>query len=548
MNDSDAANILVVDDLPENQLVYRTVLEELGQNLILARSGAEALRQVLEHEFAVILLDVNMPNMSGLETAAFIRQRKKAAHTPIIFITAYADEMQTAEGYALGAVDYMPSPVVPEVLRTKVKVFVELDRMRAALAQSHQLLEQRVAERTAELVASNERLQATITERRRAEEALKEAGRQKDEFLAMLAHELRNPLAPIRNAVQVLQRLELAEPRLDWGRAVIDRQVGQLTRLVDDLLDVSRLARGQISLKKEPVELRMIVERALETSRPMIEADRHHLSVALPSEPVCLEGDLTRLAQALGNLLNNAAKYTQEGGRIELTAEQAEDQVVLRVRDTGVGIPAETLPYVFDLFTQGDRALDRTQGGLGIGLALVKKLVELHGGQVEASSPGPGQGSEFTLRLPTHRGPPALVAAPKEPAAPAARLRILVVDDNADSAESMAMLLDLQGHETRSALDGPAALEAAQVFRPELILLDIGLPGMDGYEVARRLRTQPHMDKTVLVAMTGYGHQRDHLQAKAAGFNHHLVKPVDPGALQRVLASLTGGEAITAAG
>ncbi len=398
-------------------------------------------------------------------------------------------------------------------------------------------------ERTAELVASNERLQATIAERRRAEEALREAGRQKDEFLAMLAHELRNPLAPIRNAVQVLQQLRLEEPTLDWGRAVIDRQVGQLTRLVDDLLDVSRLARGQISLKKEPIELRTIVERALETSRPLIEAHRHHLSVALPSEPVYLEGDLTRLAQALGNLLNNAAKYTEEGGRIGLTADRAEDHVVLRVRDSGVGIPPETLPYVFDLFTQGDRALDRAQGGLGIGLALVKKLVELHGGRVEASSPGPGQGSEFTLRLPTRSGPPALVAAlaePVESAAPAARLRILVVDDNADSAESMAMLLHLQGYETRSALDGPAALEAAQVFRPELILLDIGLPGMDGYEVTRRLRTQPHMDKTVLVAMTGYGHQRDYLQAKAAGFDHHLVKPVDPEALQRVLASLGG--------
>ncbi len=541
MNDSDIANILVVDDLPENQLVYRTMLEELGQNLIWARSGAEALRQVLEHEFAVILLDVNMPNMSGLETAAFIRQRKKAAHTPIIFITAYVDEMQTAEGYALGAVDYIPSPVVPEVLRTKVKVFVELDRMRAALTQSHQLLEQRVAERTAELMASNERLQAMISERRRAEKALREAGRQKDEFLAMLAHELRNPLAPIRNAVQVLQLLEIEEPKLDWGRAVIDRQVGQLTRLVDDLLDVSRLARGQISLQKKPLELTTIVEQALETSRPLIEAHRHHLSVALPSEPVYLEGDLTRLAQALGNLLNNAAKYTQEGGRIGLTAEQAGHQVVLRVRDSGVGIPAETLPYVFDLFTQGDRALDRAQGGLGIGLALVKKLVELHGGRVDASSPGPGQGSEFTLRLPTRSGPPALVAtAPAEPAETAGRLRVLVVDDNADSAESMAMLLDLQGHETRSALDGPAALEAAEVFRPEVILLDIGLPGMDGYEVARRLRTQPHMDKTVLVAMTGYGHQRDHLQAKTAGFDHHLVKPVDPEALQRVLASLVG--------
>lgn len=286
------ANILVVDDLPGNHLVYQTVLAELGQHLILARSGAEALKKVLEQEFAVILLDVNMPDMSGLDTAAFIRQRKKAAHTPIIFITAYADEAETAAAYALGAVDYIPSPVVPEILRSKVKVFVELDRMRAVLAQSHQLLEQRVAERTADLLASNGRLQGEITERRRAEEA----DRHKDEFLATLAHELRNPLAPIRNSLEVLQRLELEEPKLDWARTAIDRQVRQLTRLVDDLLDVSRIARGKISLQKAPLELTIIVERAIETSRPVIEARRHHLSVALPAEPVCLEGDLARLA------------------------------------------------------------------------------------------------------------------------------------------------------------------------------------------------------------------------------------------------------------
>ncbi|MGQ0592140.1 MAG: response regulator [Gammaproteobacteria bacterium] len=538
---NEQANILVVDDLPENHLVYQTVLAELGQNLILARSGAEALQRVLEHEFAVILLDVNMPDMTGLETAALIRRRKKAAHTPIIFITAYADEAETAEGYALGAVDYIPSPVVPEILRTKVKVFVELDRMRAVLAQSRQRLEQRVAERTAELQASNERLQAEITERRRAEEALREADRHKDEFLAMLAHELRNPLAPIRNSVEVLQRLELEEPKLDWARTAIDRQVRQLTRLVDDLLDVSRISRGKISLQKAPIELTMIVERAIETSRPVIEARRHHLSVALPAEPMYLEGDLARLAQALGNVLHNAAKYTEEGGRIGLTAERTAGHVVLRVRDTGVGIPAAVLPYVFDLFTQGDRALDRAQGGLGIGLALVKKLVELHGGRVEASSPGPGQGSEFTLRLPTGTGPPAAVTpSASEAAAPCGRLRILVVDDNTDSAESMAILLGLEGHETRTALDGPAALEAAEVFRPEVILLDIGLPGMDGYEVARRLRTELHMVETVLIAMTGYGHEQDRREAQAAGFNHHLVKPVDPVALQRILASRGG--------
>jgi signal transduction histidine kinase len=271
-----------------------------------------------------------------------------------------------------------------------------------SLRQAYSELEARVAERTAELARTNQALLEQITERRRAEAALREADRHKDEFLAMLAHELRNPLAPIRNSVEVLQRLKLEEPKLDRASTAIDRQVGQLTRLIDDLLDVSRISRGNVSLQKAPIELAMIVERALETSRPVIEARRHHLSVGLPAEPVCLEGDLVRLTQALGNLLNNAAKYTEEGGRIGLVADQTEGHVVLRVHDTGAGIPAAALPYVFDVFTQGDRTLDRAQGGLGIGLALVKKLVELHGGRVEASGrareasspcacpPGPG--------------------------------------------------------------------------------------------------------------------------------------------------------------
>jgi CheY-like chemotaxis protein/anti-sigma regulatory factor (Ser/Thr protein kinase) len=353
----------------------------------------------------------------------------------------------------------------------------------------------------------------------------------------MLAHELRNPLAPIRNSVEVLQRLKLEEPKLDRASTAIDRQVGQLTRLIDDLLDVSRISRGNISLQKAPIELTMIVERALETSRPVIEARRHHLSVDLPAEPVCLEGDLVRLTQALGNLLNNAAKYTEEGGRIGLVAEQTEGHVVLRVHDTGAGIPAATLPYVFDLFTQGDRTLDRAQGGLGIGLALVKKLVELQGRGLEPRA-GPGQRVHPAL---AHRDRAASGTHPTRQPRPRGAVRApkgLVVDDNSDSAETMAMLLDLQGYETRTALDGPAVLEAAQVFRPELILLDIGLPCMDGYEVARRLRTELHMDETVLIAMTGYGHEQDRREAQAAGFNDHLVKPVDPVALQRVLASL----------
>ncbi|MEO5617902.1 MAG: response regulator [Candidatus Eisenbacteria bacterium] len=544
---ADKASILVVDDLPANQLVYQSVLEELGQNLIMARSGREALRQVLQRDFALIILDVNMPDMSGFETAALIRQRKRAMHTPIMFITAYADVIQSAEGYALGAVDFITSPVIPDVLRSKVRAFVELDRMRAVLAQSHQLLEQRVAERTARLQEINQRLHAEVAERRRAEEALREAGRHKDEFLAMLAHELRNPLAPIRNAVNVLQLLgpvDLDATRLEWVRSLIGRQVDQLSRLVDDLLDVSRISRGKISLQKEPVELAAIVERAIETSRPLIDEREHELSVVLPPEPVLLDADLARLAQALGNLLNNAAKYTEDGGRIQLTASRANDRMVFQVTDNGVGIPPSILPYVFDLFTQGDRALDRSQGGLGIGLALVKNIVELHGGQVEARSAGAGQGSTFYLRLPAPASPAAAetVVEQRAPASRGPARRVLVVDDNIDSAESMAMLLRLEGHQTHTALDGAAALAATEEFQPDLILLDIGLPNLDGYAVARRLRGMRSMDRTVLVAMTGYGLERDQRRSREAGFDHHMIKPLDVAVLRQVLVSCPGAE------
>ncbi len=547
MKNPDKANILVVDDLPANQLVYQSVLEDLGQNLVIARSGREALRQVMQQDFALIILDVNMPDMSGFETAALIRQRKRAAHTPVIFITAYADVMQSAEGYALGAVDFITSPVIPDVLRSKVRAFVELDRMRAVLAQSHQLLEQRVAERTAKLQQINERLHAEIAERRRAEGALRESGRHKDEFLAMLAHELRNPLAPIRNAVNVLERLEpgdLDATRLEWVRSLIGRQVDQLSRLVDDLLDVSRISRGKTLLKMEPVELETIVELAIETCRPLIDERGHELVVVLPPKPVYLEGDVTRLAQALGNLLNNAAKYTENGGSIRLTAVLNNDRVVVKVLDSGVGIPPATLPYVFDLFTQGDRALDRSQGGLGIGLALVKNIVEMHGGVVEARSEGAGLGSEFAMHLPAPVAPAVVAAASTQDKleSPKTARRVLVVDDNADSAESMAILLRLEGHQPRIALDGAAALAVAEEFQADLVLLDIGLPNLDGYAVARRLRDMPQMKETLLVAMTGYGLERDYRRSREAGFDHHMIKPLDVEALRRLLASPTGVE------
>jgi PAS domain S-box-containing protein len=378
-----------------------------------------------------------------------------------------------------------------------------------------------------------------ITGRKRHEQALQDADRRKDEFLATLAHELRNPLAPIRNAAQILSHLGHADPTLTSATEIIARQVQHLTRLVDDLLDVSRITRGKVTLRKEPVDLATVVTQAIETSRPLIESHRHELTVSLPGEAIWVEADLTRLAQVIANLLTNAAKYTPEGGHIRLTVERDGDTAIVRVRDDGVGISGEMLTSIFDLFTQGDRSLARSEGGLGIGLTLVKRLVEMHGGSVIAYSDGPGRGSEFIVRLPT------LPAAPSAPAdtskggrstsPSSSRRRILVVDDNVDAADSLAMLLGIGGHEVRTAHDGATAVEVAKAFQPEVVLLDIGLPGMDGYEVARQLRGQLEMEKTVLVAVTGYGQDEDRRRTQEAGFDEHLVMPVDPVDLERLL-------------
>jgi PAS domain S-box-containing protein len=375
--------------------------------------------------------------------------------------------------------------------------------------------------------------------RRRAEQ-LTQADRRKDEFLAMLGHELRNPLAPLRNALELLKTAGGDPARVEAARHMMERQVEQLVRLVDDLLDVARITRGKIRLRTEPLELATVVARALETTRPLIDARRQELTIALPLEPLRLEGDLTRLAQVLGNLLHNAAKYTGEGGRIAVTAERHPSEVVVRVRDTGIGMTAEMLTRAFDLFAQADHSLDRSQGGLGIGLTLVRRLVELHGGRVDAFSAGPGKGSEFVVRLPA--GPSAAPAGtpeipgPERPPSPCRRL--LVVDDNADVADSLALLLRMAGHETRTAYDGPAALEAARDYRPEVVLLDIGMPGLDGYEVARRLRREPGLETVVLVALTGYGQEEDRRRCREARIDHHLVKPTDLDTLHALLAGL----------
>jgi signal transduction histidine kinase/CheY-like chemotaxis protein len=374
-----------------------------------------------------------------------------------------------------------------------------------------------------------------VTERRKAESererlllALRDADRRKDEFLAMLAHELRNPLSAISNAVQLIQDKVASDPDLRWCRDVIQRQARHLSRLLDDLLDVSRISRGKVTLRRQAVDLREAIRRAAETTRPLVEQKRHALDFRLPDEPLVVDADPARMEQVVVNLLGNAAKYSEEGGRIDVVAERDGREAVVRVRDRGMGIPPDALGRVFELFTQAETSIDRSQGGLGVGLTIVKSLVELHGGAVSATSEGVGLGSEFVVRLPA-LDPGAAESGGEMPArgARSRARRIVVVDDNVDANLSIARVLAALGHEVESAYDGPSALELVDAFRPGVVLLDLGLPGMDGFEVAARLRERPQGERLVLVAVTGYGQESDRRRSRASGLDHHLVKPVD---------------------
>ena len=384
---------------------------------------------------------------------------------------------------------------------------------------------------------------ADVTERKRTEQALREADRRKDEFLATLSHELRNPLAPLKNALQVLELSHAGDARPAGGdanlaplREMMERQVNHLVRLVDDLLEMSRISRGALELRRERVALSAVVRSALETSQPLIRAARHQLSLELPGEALWLDGDPVRLAQIVANLLNNAAKYTEPGGRIAVSARRREGRLELTVRDSGMGIPADVLPRLFEMFSRGGGADRGGQGGLGVGLALARRLAEMHGGTLVAASEGAGCGAEFRLTLPLAAGP-GEQSAPGAPAALPAR-RILIVDDNRDAAQSLGMVLKYLGADVQVAHDGAQALEALRAYEPGVVFLDIGMPGMDGYEVARRIRAQALERPPAIVALTGWGQEQDRRRAREAGFDHHLVKPADLGQLQALLASL----------
>ena len=381
-----------------------------------------------------------------------------------------------------------------------------------------------------------------ITDRKRAEDALKDADRRKNEFMAMLAHELRNPLAPILNGLQIIGTAGDDAAAIEKARDMMERQVGQMVRLIDDLLDVSRITMGKIELRKERMDLSAAIQDALDTSRLLIEGSSQKLHVSIPPGPIAVNADRARMAQVFSNLLNNASKYTPPGGSIELHVERQGSDVVVSVKDNGVGIPADMLPRIFEMFTQVDPTSDSSHGGLGIGLSLVKGLVEMHKGSVNVRSGGRGQGSEFEVRLPLALKPVwSTASAGAEPLPPTTRFRILVVDDNVDSAVSLGMMLKIMGHEPRIAHDGHEAVDAAAEFEPEVLLLDIGLPKLNGYEVCRKVRETAAGKDAVVIALSGWGQEDDKARSREAGFNYHMVKPVDPAALGKFLAGLLIG-------
>jgi signal transduction histidine kinase len=558
MNNANPANILMVDDQPARLLTYRAILEPLGHNLVAVNSGLEALDALMKQEFAVVLLDVKMPGMDGFETAELIHDHPRFETIPIIFVTGvHVTEFDRLKGYKAGAIDYVYIPVIPEILRSKVAVLVELYAKRRELqgvnkelAESNkrladanyslQLEKTRELEElnghlqraNDELSRTNQSLETEVRERMRAENLLKDAVVKRDEFLAMLSHELRNPLSPLRNASHMLMQGETQDPKIVWSRGVIERQLKHLIRLVDDLLDVSRIARGKIVLVSERVHVADIVAAAVETVQPLLEQKKQQLEVVASERTIDVRGDPVRLSQVVGNLLHNAAKYTGEGGRIELAFRQNGASAEICVRDSGIGISQESMPRIFELFTQIPSERASTGGGLGIGLALVRALVELHGGEISAASDGLERGSEFTVRLPLYAAEgeevDAVGKAPSGEHLVPVRRNILIADDNQDALESLALMLRLEGHEVFCASDGEEALALAGQRKPEIVVLDVGMPKLDGCEVARRIRAESWGREAILVALTGWGQEVDRRRSREAGFDMHLVKPVDP--------------------
>jgi len=517
---------LLVDDREQNLVALESLLGGEGVSLLKARSGPEALELLLQHEVALALIDVRMPEMDGFELAELMRGSERTRGVPIIFLTAgSADQQRRFRGYEAGAVDFLEKPIETEILKSKADVFFELFRQRQELARQRDEL--------ASMMEENSRL---LMESQRNANALQDADRRKDEFLATLAHELRNPLAPLLNSVQVLRQMDVSPSEAEGIYEIIDRQTSHMVRLVDDLLEVSRITSGRIELQREIIDLADVVRNAVETSRPLLDRCRHEFTVSMPAVPLMVEGDMVRLTQVLANLLNNAAKYTPEGGHISLSVEREDAWTHIRIEDSGVGVPDEMIESVFEMFTQVNRQAKSSQGGLGIGLTLVKQLVELHDGMVDVKSKGQDQGSIFAVHLPAFEPVSDLTSEAGDNEAPVAAKRILAIDDDHDAVSSLKELLQVGGHEVataRSALEGVAR---AATFRPDIVILNTEMLATVGFEMVKRLRDLPAGKNVVLVALNGSVPNKVDL-LKETGCDFHLAKPVSAADLHELLNS-----------
>ncbi|HVV84981.1 MAG TPA: response regulator [Kofleriaceae bacterium] len=520
--------ILLVDDESRNLDALEAVLDDQGYRLLRAEDADLALRVLLEHDVAAIVLDIKMPKVNGIELAQIIKGTKRFRQIPILFLTAHMmEDKDVVAGYGAGAVDYMTKPFNPQILRHKVAVFADLYRKTRALADLNERLEQRVAERTAEL--------------QKSEKALLQAARQKDEFLATLAHELRNPLAPLRTGVDLLMQLPSPTNAASRTLAAMNRQLDHLVRLIDDLLDVSRISRGVLEIKKDRTDLVRLVLNTCDTFRPLFEQRQIELMTVVRQQ-VTGDVDPTRVAQILGNLLHNAAKFTPGGGAVRVTLEHDHGWAVITVTDTGIGIAPDQLARIFEMFARVERVGDGTPDrGAGIGLALAQRLAQLHGGDLTATSSGENRGATFTVRLPGAdvaersdattpvRGRPAMPRAKMTP------LDIVVIEDNEDVAETLVVWLESSGHRVKVAHTGPKGLALALESKPQVVLCDVGLPEMDGLEVCQRVRQASREFRPLMIALTGWGMDEDREKTKAAGFDHHLVKPVSVELLSELL-------------
>lgn len=550
---AEPVNILLVDDQPARLMAYRVILDPLQENLVEAHSGKEALGALMDRDWAVILLDVQMPDIDGFETANLIHQHPRFEKTPIIFVTAISvSDLDRIRGYKLGAVDYVMVPIIPEILRSKVAVLCELHRKRRDLLlanlrlaaanetlgieKARELAVLNASLRTANstLEARNFELHAQIVERAHAEAMLLDLGRRKDEFLATLAHELRNPLAALSNALNVFK---LARGGSEALHLTMERQLGLLVRLIDDLLDAARISSGKLALKWDATTLQGVIESAIESITPLLATGGHQLDVELPTQTVQLHADRERLSQVFSNLLSNAVKYSAAGTPISLRACRDDRQVVVAIEDRGIGLIKEEFERIFEPFVQMDTSIERSRGGLGIGLTLARRIVEMHGGTIEVHSDGPGLGSRFSVCLPLDYGDAeADVPAPQASmeSGSKVRRRALVIDDNQDSADTLAMMLQLLGHHTHCIYDPHKASAAVASFLPDMVFLDIGMPGLNGRDVARMLRAAPGGNRLVLVAVTGWGQPEERQRTSEAGFDHHLVKPVEMAVIRRI--------------